>query len=290
MWLPHLADVARMTQRAVAPRRRARVAGHGDRGAAARRATHAPAPPGVTPMSRVGDVPRHHARRSAGAAVRQGLPRRRRQRGGLAAGAGAPARGAEHAPARARPRRLALPRGPAAHRPARPRHPAAGGRHPAAGGARRPRAAGGSRAAGDGRALPAGGERDAATRGRAAPARPPSSPSTSPTGPSPTSRPGTRRCGPRRTRLAACGSPNRWPSTRYDGCCGPAGWRGVRSRRPCARTGCPRRRSRWGALLAALHASSVATTVAHRRRRPAGRGAQEGGQAGPGPRPRSPRW
>ena len=118
---------------AVASRRALGLPGTVDRGAARRRPTHPPTPPGVAAVSRAG---RRTSSPCAAAAPVQlylkGFPDDATSRAAWRQERPCPARGADHAPARSRRRRLAVPRGPAAHRAARPRCRHAGGRHPAA--------------------------------------------------------------------------------------------------------------------------------------------------------------
>ena len=199
-------------------------------------------------------------------AVRQGLPRRRRQPGGLAAGPGDSRRRSERAPARARPGRVAIPRRPAAPHPADLGHPPAGCRTHAAGCSRPPwvhrRETGCVR-------------RSCATSRRRAPrcasrsiddGAPAVFAKHLADGTAPTSRPDTRHCGPRRIRHASSGSPNRWQPIRYEECCGPAGSRGAPWRRPCDPDQLPEATASLGAAAGGL-ARILRARHAGRRRR-----------------------
>ena len=198
MWLPHLADVAWMTQRAVAPRRRARAAGRGGHGASC-----------STRGSRTRTArSRHGAGGGRRTSSRRATPRRCSCTS-RASPPGAPARPAWQQD------RVPRPAGRSTHLPeldlvvwrfpedprlaalpdlVTPRR-AAGTLPPAV------RDVLGLTGGSTSRARPscATSRRRASTlrlETARAPARRPSSPSTSPTGRSPTSRPATRRCGP----------------------------------------------------------------------------------------------
>ena len=286
MWLPHLADVARMTQVLSRPRRRAwgcRATVTGVRLLDARLThPHRPESPRCRGGRRTSSACATRRRCSCTSRASPGG----RQRGRLAAGAGAPARGADHAPAAsstsssgASPRTRGSPPCPTSSPPRRAAAPC-----------RRWCATSSGCRTAEPRVTVVRYQPEASVTLRleaGLPTRPPSSPSTSPTGRSPTSRPGTRRCGPRRTRLAACGSPSRWPPIRYDACCGPAG-----GGSPAGRDRAPGPAVRGDGAVGAAAGGPARLLrrhdVEHRRRRPAGRGAQEGGQAGPGPPPDRP--
>ena len=114
------------------------------------------------------------------------------------------------------------------------------------------------------------------------------------------SRPDTRRCGPRRTRRAGSGSPSRWPPIRYEECCGPAGSRGVPCLRPCAPDRLPDATAPLGSAAGgparvsrATHARASPSTTCwprRRRRRPSWPGRHPVGRpAGDRPRGRARR-
>ncbi|QWZ09666.1 phosphotransferase [Nocardioides panacis] len=88
----------------------------------------------------------------------------------------------------------------------------------------------------------------------------PSSPSTSQTARPPTSGPATRHCGPRRSRHTGSGSPSRWQRTRSEECCGPARSPGTPLADAVEPDQLPEATASLGALLAAVHASSVPLT------------------------------
>ncbi len=286
MWLPNLADEEAMTDVFSRHADALGLPGEVEHGAAARRTAHAPAPSGVTAVSRLGDVPRQAASRRAGAPVRQGLSRRRGQRGRVARRTGrsaAPGRVCTWASSTSScggsPRTRSSPRCP----PWSPRSwPPASCPRPCA------TSSGCSRESSCARRSFATNRRRVprcASRSRAASARRPSSPRTLPTGRSPTSRPDSSRCGPRRStrhappgrRTAGGGSGTRRavdPRRHRT----PAGT----SRGPGPAARCDRDdRGAAGRPARILRAPDAGC----HGRRSAGRSPEEGSQAGAGPPP-----
>ncbi len=232
MWLPDLADAARVTRCSPVTPTALGLPATVARRAARRRPAHPPAPAGVAAVPRLGDVRRR--RRAAGTPVQlylKGFPDRATSRGRWRQDRTTRPDGRSQPPGRGRPRRVAVPRGPAA--PAALPDLLTPGLRPtscrrAVADAARARSDDGLR--GDGGALPAGGERRrCASRGVGTDGARPSSPSTSPAaGRASMAARHEALWAPTGPRAAAAGRRAARPPTRTAACCGPVGCRACR--------------------------------------------------------------